>query len=264
MLGELYTLERGAELFCVTAGCSWRARRWFSPGSSRRSKRSPRRARERLPGVARRGAPARRRRRAHRDGSRATTARSGATRCSSRTTDGVSRPAAGSRACPSSSRGFRELRGLDGDRARARARRGARDGDEGGEHTTNMVAVDAHGRACVLTHSLGVGAGVWLPGFDVQLNNLLGESDIAFGEPAPGRPPAEPHGAVSRLRRRRARARDRVGGGDAPAHGARDRARRRSSTRGSTPRPLSPARASTPPRHWSTRSRAWTRPRSRS
>lgn len=56
----------------------------------------------------------------------------------------------------------------------------------GGEHTTNMVAVDGHGRACVLTHSLGVGAGVWIPGFDVQLNNLLGESDIAFGEPAPG------------------------------------------------------------------------------
>lgn len=56
----------------------------------------------------------------------------------------------------------------------------------GGEHTTNMVAVDAHGRACVLTHSLGVGAGVWLPGFDAQLNNLLGESDIAFGDPQPG------------------------------------------------------------------------------
>ena len=57
---------------------------------------------------------------------------------------------------------------------------------EGGEHTTNVVAVDAHGRACVLTHSLGVGAGVWLPGFDAQLNNLLGESDIAHGDPQPG------------------------------------------------------------------------------
>jgi gamma-glutamyltranspeptidase/glutathione hydrolase len=56
----------------------------------------------------------------------------------------------------------------------------------GGEHTTNMVAVDGHGRACVLTHSLGVGAGVWLPGFDTQLNNLLGEPDIAHGEPQPG------------------------------------------------------------------------------
>jgi gamma-glutamyltranspeptidase / glutathione hydrolase len=56
----------------------------------------------------------------------------------------------------------------------------------GGEHTTNMVAVDGHGRACVLTHSLGVGAAVWLPGFDTQLNNLLGESDIAHGEPQRG------------------------------------------------------------------------------
>lgn len=58
--------------------------------------------------------------------------------------------------------------------------------ETGGEHTTNMVAVDGHGRACVLTHSLGLAAGVWLPGFDAQLNNLLGESDIAFGDPQPG------------------------------------------------------------------------------
>jgi gamma-glutamyltranspeptidase/glutathione hydrolase len=58
--------------------------------------------------------------------------------------------------------------------------------ETGGEHTTNMVAVDGHGRAAVLTHSLGVGAGVWVPGFDLQLNNLLGESDIAFGEPKAG------------------------------------------------------------------------------
>jgi gamma-glutamyltranspeptidase/glutathione hydrolase len=57
---------------------------------------------------------------------------------------------------------------------------------EAGEHTTNMAAVDVHGRACVLTHSLGVGAGVWIPGFDVQLNNLLGEADIVHGEPQPG------------------------------------------------------------------------------
>lgn len=56
----------------------------------------------------------------------------------------------------------------------------------GGEHTTNMAAVDREGRAVVLTHSLGVGAGCWVPGFDLQLNNLLGESDIAFGEPRAG------------------------------------------------------------------------------
>lgn len=58
--------------------------------------------------------------------------------------------------------------------------------DVGGEHTTNMVAVDGDGRACVLTHSLGVGAGVWVPGLDLQLNNLLGETDIASGDPQPG------------------------------------------------------------------------------
>ena len=58
--------------------------------------------------------------------------------------------------------------------------------DRAAEHTTNMVAVDSLGRACVLTHSLGVGAGVWVPGFDTQLNNLLGESDIAAGDPKPG------------------------------------------------------------------------------
>ena len=58
--------------------------------------------------------------------------------------------------------------------------------DVGGEHTTNMVAVDEHGRACVLTHSLGVGAGVWLPGLDLQLNNLLGETDVVVGGAAPG------------------------------------------------------------------------------
>ena len=86
-------------------------------------------------------------------------------------------------------------------RPRARRRRSRR-ADDGGEHTTNMVAVDGHGRACVLTHSLGVGAGVWVPGFDLQLNNLLGESDIAFGEPAAGRPSPEPDGAEPRLRRR--------------------------------------------------------------
>jgi gamma-glutamyltranspeptidase/glutathione hydrolase len=55
-----------------------------------------------------------------------------------------------------------------------------------GEHTTNMVAVDGQGRACVLTHSLGVGAGVWAPGLDLLLNNLLGEADIAHGDPQPG------------------------------------------------------------------------------
>jgi gamma-glutamyltranspeptidase / glutathione hydrolase len=53
-------------------------------------------------------------------------------------------------------------------------------------HTTNHVAVDASGRACVLTTSLGVGAGAWTPGFDLHLNSMLGETDLVVGELEPG------------------------------------------------------------------------------
>ncbi len=45
-------------------------------------------------------------------------------------------------------------------------------------HTTNLVAVDSHGRACVLTTSLGLGAGAWTPTFDLHLNSMLGERDL--------------------------------------------------------------------------------------
>ena len=41
----------------------------------------------------------------------------------------------------------------------------ALDGSAGPEtHTTNLVAVDAEGSACVLTTSLGLGSGDYLPG----------------------------------------------------------------------------------------------------
>ncbi len=53
-------------------------------------------------------------------------------------------------------------------------------------HTTNLVAVDAGGRACVLTSSLGLGAGAWTPGFDLHLNSMLGERDLVVGELVPG------------------------------------------------------------------------------
>jgi gamma-glutamyltranspeptidase / glutathione hydrolase len=60
-------------------------------------------------------------------------------------------------------------------------------GDEGAEgHTTNLVAVDAQGHACVLTTSLGLGSGDWLPGFDLHLNSMLGERDLVVGDLAPG------------------------------------------------------------------------------
>jgi len=48
----------------------------------------------------------------------------------------------------------------------------------GGGHTTNLVAVDADGSACVLTTSLGLGSGDWLPGLDLHLNSMLGERDL--------------------------------------------------------------------------------------
>ena len=56
-----------------------------------------------------------------------------------------------------------------------------RDGD-----TTNVTVVDAAGDAVVLTTSLGLGSGDWLPGFDMHLNSMLGEADLVVGELVPG------------------------------------------------------------------------------
>src|SRR5712692_9858120 len=54
--------------------------------------------------------------------------------------------------------------------------------DGGAEgHTTNLVAVDADGSACVLTTSLGLGSGDFLPGLDLHLNSMLGEQDLLVG-----------------------------------------------------------------------------------
>jgi len=53
-------------------------------------------------------------------------------------------------------------------------------------HTTNLVAVDAAGHACVLTSSLGLGAGAWTPGYDLHLNSMLGERDLVVGSLVPG------------------------------------------------------------------------------
>jgi gamma-glutamyltranspeptidase/glutathione hydrolase len=54
-------------------------------------------------------------------------------------------------------------------------------------HTTNLVTVDADGDACVLTTSLGLGSGDFLPGFDLHLNSMLGERDLVRGALEPGR-----------------------------------------------------------------------------
>jgi gamma-glutamyltranspeptidase / glutathione hydrolase len=54
------------------------------------------------------------------------------------------------------------------------------------EHTTNLCAADADGNVCVLTSSLGLCSGDWLPGFDLHLNSILGEKYLMRGEPRPG------------------------------------------------------------------------------
>ncbi|HST26181.1 MAG TPA: gamma-glutamyltransferase, partial [Gaiellaceae bacterium] len=48
-------------------------------------------------------------------------------------------------------------------------------------HTTNLCTSDADGRAVVLTSSLGLGSGDFLPGLDLHLNSMLGEKDLIDG-----------------------------------------------------------------------------------
>ena len=52
--------------------------------------------------------------------------------------------------------------------------------------TTNISALDADGNACVLTTSLGLGSGDFVPGFDLHLNSMLGEADLLTGPLEPG------------------------------------------------------------------------------
>jgi len=77
------------------------------------------------------------------------------------------------------------LRGRDAaERAVALARAleaADRDGD-----TTNLAVIDAEGNACVLTTSLGLGSGDFLPGLDLHLNSMLGEADLVRGRLEPG------------------------------------------------------------------------------
>jgi gamma-glutamyltranspeptidase/glutathione hydrolase len=79
------------------------------------------------------------------------------------------------------------LRGL-GRSERALALVGALGRDDGGAraHTTNLTVVDLDGSACVLTTSLGLGSGDFLPGLDLHLNSMLGETDLLRGELEPG------------------------------------------------------------------------------
>jgi gamma-glutamyltranspeptidase/glutathione hydrolase len=53
--------------------------------------------------------------------------------------------------------------------------------------TTNVTVVDRDGNGCVVTSSLGLGSGDFLPGRDLHLNSMLGEADLVRGEARPGR-----------------------------------------------------------------------------
>ena len=53
-------------------------------------------------------------------------------------------------------------------------------------HTTNLAVRDGNGNACVLTTSLGLGSGDFVPGLDLHLNSMLGEADLVRGELRPG------------------------------------------------------------------------------
>jgi gamma-glutamyltranspeptidase/glutathione hydrolase len=72
------------------------------------------------------------------------------------------------------------LAGLD-ESARTLALLDALSGGGPAGHTTNLVTVDGEGSACVLTTSLGLGSGDWLPGLDLHLNSMLGEVDLLVG-----------------------------------------------------------------------------------
>ena len=70
--------------------------------------------------------------------------------------------------------------------ARVHALLGALDEAEADGHTTNLVTADADGAVCVLTSSLGLGTGDFLPGLDAQLNSMLGEVDLVRAPLRPG------------------------------------------------------------------------------
>jgi gamma-glutamyltranspeptidase / glutathione hydrolase len=61
----------------------------------------------------------------------------------------------------------------------------AMDRDAYGE-TTNVAVVDNNGNACVVTSSLGLGSGDFLPGLDLHLNSMLGETDLIRAALEPG------------------------------------------------------------------------------
>jgi gamma-glutamyltranspeptidase/glutathione hydrolase len=65
-------------------------------------------------------------------------------------------------------------------------------GEEPIGDTTNLAVADGDGNVCVLTSSLGLGSGDFLPGLDLHLNSMLGEADLV-------RRPLEPGGRMESM-----------------------------------------------------------------
>lgn len=87
---------------------------------------------------------------------------------------------------PSALGALPELRGL-GEAERALALVAALAGDIPAQQgTTNLTVLDDDGNACVLTTSLGLGSGDFLPGLDLHLNSMLGEADLLIEPLEPG------------------------------------------------------------------------------
>ncbi len=86
---------------------------------------------------------------------------------------------------PGTLAGLPRLRGLD-EPARVLTLVGTLGGKAAGTGTTNLAVLDADGNACVLTTSLGLGSGDFLPGFDLHLNSMLGEADLVQEPVQPG------------------------------------------------------------------------------
>jgi gamma-glutamyltranspeptidase/glutathione hydrolase len=48
----------------------------------------------------------------------------------------------------------------------------------GPSHTSNISVVDSLGNGCALTLTLGLGSGVWVEGYGLHLNSMLGEGEL--------------------------------------------------------------------------------------
>ncbi len=99
--------------------------------------------------------------------------------------DGVLLTRHGLSGLPETVRRLPQLRELDETR-RVLALVRALEAPDGGGDTTNVSVVDGAGNACVLTTSLGLGSGDFLPGLDLHLNSMLGEADLVRGSLEPG------------------------------------------------------------------------------